>query len=275
MVWVVLLILVASPDAFTRTITLEGHKAAVTSVATGPGNGLAASADADGVILVWNIQNHTQVAELHGHSDAVNCLAISPDGELIASAGDDETVRVWKIADQTELHVVNDHSGSVNSVAFSPDGALIASAGDAGTVRLHDVASGTQTTAWPQQATAITVVTFDESGSRIATGDMTDNVTLRDVATGADVFGVRIPNCDRITAIAFVPNRDEMVVGHSFGVSVVAVSLKKDRRRRPTPRGAVRHGRWNSDRHRSASSQNRSPQRGRFQLPACVERASW
>lgn len=100
---------------------------------------LLASADADNMIYLWEMDSGQRLQTLTGHTDWVRSIAFSPDGTLLASASDDNTVRLWDLAEGKVQAVLEAHSKSVNSVAFSPDGTLLASGSDDHTIHLWDV----------------------------------------------------------------------------------------------------------------------------------------
>lgn len=65
--------------------TFEGHKNIVTEVALSPDGSLCASADKDGMIMLWNIQK-AQLAYSLNAGEAVNCLAFSPSRYWLCAA---------------------------------------------------------------------------------------------------------------------------------------------------------------------------------------------
>jgi eukaryotic-like serine/threonine-protein kinase len=84
-------------DVETRKeiLNLQGHTAAVTSVAFSPDGKRLISSSADRTLRVWHAESGEECLTLRGHSAGVNSVAFSPDGSQIVSAGDDGTIRIW------------------------------------------------------------------------------------------------------------------------------------------------------------------------------------
>ena len=117
---------------------LRGDPRGVRAIAWSPDQRTFATADFNGTVLLWDLQERRPVGEpLTGHEDEVWSLAFSPDGTRLASASDDGTVRLWNVDDQAPVGVLrSDDTGVVSSVAWSPDGTMLAAAGEPGSIQL-------------------------------------------------------------------------------------------------------------------------------------------
>jgi WD40 repeat protein len=125
---------------------LDGHTAAVESVAFSPDGRTLASGSQDGTIILWNVASGANVQTLDGRTSSVWSVAFSPDGRTLASGSQDNTVILWDPASGDMLHISAGQpaSGGVTSAAFSPDGHTLASGSADHTVTLWDAASLTQ-----------------------------------------------------------------------------------------------------------------------------------
>jgi len=124
---------------------LEGHKAAIKSLAVSADTSMIASGSQDGVIILWEWNAKRKVADLTGHTDEVTALAFSPDKEsnLLASAGSDRNIYIWNV--ETNKSILKFDAGcGVHSIAFAADGKTLFSAGDDYLIRRWDVTTGKQ-----------------------------------------------------------------------------------------------------------------------------------
>lgn len=115
---------------------LEGHDAAVTAIAFGPGGALVSGGD-DFAVRSWG-----KTARLLGtHQGKVACVAISPDGGIVASGSWDGTIRLWPLAGGTEQSLAAPGAG-VNDIAFSADGRRLFAATSGGDLLRYDLEAG-------------------------------------------------------------------------------------------------------------------------------------
>jgi WD40 repeat protein len=100
-----------------------------------------ASAGADAVVRVWDVQTQAEVRGLRGHTEWATCVAFSPDARLLISGGADKIARIFELAPQEGTGGLG-HLLTVNAVAVSPDGKLAASASTDHTVKIWELATG-------------------------------------------------------------------------------------------------------------------------------------
>lgn len=128
-------------DEWTACLqTLEGHVAAVTSVAFSLDVRRLASASQDRTIKIWDVSSGACMLTLKGHGDAVNSVAFSPNMTRLALPTYNSTIKIWDISSSSGayLQTLKGHSRRVRSVTFSPDLTRLASASYDGAVKIWD-----------------------------------------------------------------------------------------------------------------------------------------
>jgi WD40 repeat protein len=78
-----------------REVGLLKHGIKVYGVAFTPDGKLLATACADNLIRIWDVDARQELAALRGHTDYVHAVAFSPDGTRLVSASGDKTLRIW------------------------------------------------------------------------------------------------------------------------------------------------------------------------------------
>jgi WD40 repeat protein len=97
----------------------------------------------DGLVTVWNAENHSKVTEWKAHGRGVRVVDVSPDGTRIATGSRNETLCVWSLSTGQRLLGPFKHDGWVVAVKISPDGRLIATATwIRGSVRVYSQTGG-------------------------------------------------------------------------------------------------------------------------------------
>ncbi|WP_250009813.1 caspase family protein [Actinoplanes sp. M2I2] len=104
-----------------QTMVLEGHRAALMSVAFAPDDTLIATGAADGTVRIWNSRTGACQHAIDAHAGDVFALGWLPDGRRLASIGADAATRVWDPSDGRlvgTLLSLDEH----DSVTFTPEG---------------------------------------------------------------------------------------------------------------------------------------------------------
>jgi hypothetical protein len=125
-----------------RFCTVEGHSAAVQSVAVSADSRRAVSASSDDMLKVWDVETGRVIRTLKGHSAGVNSVALSTGGRCAVSASRDKTLKVWDVETGQAIRTLEGHTGWIYSVAVSEDGRRAVSASADETLKVWDVETG-------------------------------------------------------------------------------------------------------------------------------------
>jgi WD40 repeat protein len=114
--------------------TLDGHSAAVYTLAFSPDRQFLVSGSGDRTIKLWNFHTGETLNTLKGHDDEVVSIAVSPDGQLLASASREGIVKLWDISDRHPLGRLLKTLAAYPPVAFTPDSQTLVTGGENGDI---------------------------------------------------------------------------------------------------------------------------------------------
>jgi WD40 repeat protein len=106
-----------------------------------PDGRFAATANADGLVYVFEASNLEEICRLP-HTTLVNSARFSPDGLRIVTACNDGFTRVWNLHTRKVELCLTQHARLVNFADFSPDGRLIVTTSQDNTARIWDAETG-------------------------------------------------------------------------------------------------------------------------------------
>ncbi|MGC2856034.1 c-type cytochrome [Novispirillum sp. DQ9] len=118
------------------------HAQPVTAVAfTADGRRLW-SADAEGTLTLWRVDDGTEELRRAGAGFAITALALVPPGDGLLAAGIDGTLRLFDAATGAEIRRLEQHDGPVLQVVAAPDGRTALSAGRDGMMLRWNLETG-------------------------------------------------------------------------------------------------------------------------------------
>ncbi|HTU20434.1 MAG TPA: serine/threonine-protein kinase [Gemmataceae bacterium] len=198
--------------------TFENHTSWVRGVDFVAETGLAISGDNHGRVLLWDARDGRLIHSFVGHEAVVFSIMASRSGRLAVSTSDDRTVRVWDLPLMHEAHCLRGHEGRTTCAVLSEDDRLVVSGSVDQTVRVWDVE--TEQTRWVLHGhtATVNVVAISADGRRVLSADRAGVIRLWDLQNGAELRVYKMPDAQVILAVAFCPDRRQIVSSGDDGI---------------------------------------------------------
>lgn len=196
-------------------LALEGHSAAVLSVAFSPDGALVASGSVDNSVRMWQVNGGALLHTLRGHPFPVRAVRFSPSGALLATGSTDGIIRLWSVADSSLKFSLEGHAGWINGLAFSRDGQTLVSSAQDFTVRIWRVSDGYPLQTIDEGMAAINSITISSDGRLIGWCEDDGTVRLR-LFTG-EWFHILRATTLGATSLAFSADSQRLAVGFADG----------------------------------------------------------
>ncbi|MBL4647023.1 MAG: c-type cytochrome [Rhizobiales bacterium] len=206
-------------DETSKPIWLEGHKAAVNSVAFWGKIGAVSGGD-DFALIIWDLATATALHRLEGHKGKVLSVKVSKNQKLIASAGWDGRAGLWDAQTGKHLRWFEGHKSSLNDVAFSDDAAILYTASHDGTVRSWDVATGAQRRIETRHGFGVNRLIINDAQGWLVYGALDGGTRVIDIKTGTVLADITL---DRKPILSLALNNDasRLAVGDGNGYIMV------------------------------------------------------
>jgi WD40 repeat protein len=190
-----------------------GH-GGVNSVAFAPNGKTIAVAGDFGRAALVDPATAKVVRKLEGFHKIVNAIAFAPDGKEVAAAGVDRTVELWSAGGEPGRTLAG-HQTWIASLAFSPDGKQIFSVDERANVLVWERGTGKQVEALRGDSGWTYALAVAPDGKTLAWG-AEEGVQLWNL--GAHKAGDKLATArSQITAVAYLPNGKQLVVGDYAG----------------------------------------------------------
>ncbi len=160
----------------------------------------AASAEPEGVIRMWNLQNG-QTQTLRGPWGGPTSISFSPDGKLIAAADSslaDAAIRLWNL-DSGVAEVLGHCKRQITSVVFSPNGVNVATGSWDETVCLWNVHTK-RTKVLASDCSCVSCVAFVPLGDEVAACSLDSKIRIWNLVNERSRT---VGTCDNVNDLAF------------------------------------------------------------------------
>jgi RNA polymerase sigma factor (sigma-70 family) len=182
------------------------HDGAVHSIAFSPDGKTIATACADKLVRLWDVETGKEVQRLQGMTDPVLRVVFSADGQSVLATGGGvvSTICRWDTKGRLLFKIQKKDGG--NALALSPDGKILAaSSAGPGSVGMWDVATGKQIRLMQGHRDEVTGVAFSPDGRMLASSSKDKSVNLWDMTTGQQLLSIK-KHDDSVAAVAFSSN---------------------------------------------------------------------
>ncbi len=190
---------------------LLAHEAHVLCVDVTPDAGRAVSGDTDGIVKIWNLRTATASRTLTASKERVLCVEFSPDGTMVAAGDAAGRVTIWHTGSGGVVRTIDTESGVVYALAWRPDGNMLLTGHDPA-VHVWNPHDGEKLRSFAGHSLLLERVVFRADGEQVATGARDRTLHLWNPETLA-IDATISPKKGWLTAMAYVPKRDEIVVG--------------------------------------------------------------
>ncbi|MFH1028394.1 MAG: FlgO family outer membrane protein [Pseudomonadota bacterium] len=189
--------------------TLSAHDADVTAISVSKNGQLAASADKDGRIDIWDTTAWTALATLGDPADtkSVSALAFSSDGKLLAAAGKSDRVVIWDLGSRQPAYTL-ELKETVTSLAFYPAGGSIVIGAKDSSIAIWNYRNNK--IRHIKTDNDVLTVAVSPDGKLVASGGQDKNVTTWDANNGARRHTMTGHSND-VTALLFSPGGKQII----------------------------------------------------------------
>ena len=192
--------------------TLAGHQNRVQALAF-LSDDLVASADADGVVKVWDVAAGNLLHTLNEKHRSTGVIAASPDGKWLAlPAADRNTIQLWGVHEAAMAGELKDNAGGILAVAFSPDSSSVAAVNGSHNVVLWDMTAREIRNTLSHDGDQILSIAFSPNGRWLATGSTGGEIRYWSIETGK-VLGSFKASTNTIATLAFSPDGQWLASG--------------------------------------------------------------
>jgi len=198
-----------------KCLALEGHKAAVRSVAFSHKGRRIISGSQDNTVNVWDAKKGQLIKALRGHAGWVRSCRFSDRDKLVSgrdklavSGGHDGRVKFWDIDGYEESrvlrgYVLDGHLDAILGASFSRDGQQVVTASRDRSAMTWELESGKQLlTLREGHSFTMSVGLFFPDGKKLLTSAVDNTVRIWDIATGAEMAGLRLTGTGLRGAVA-------------------------------------------------------------------------
>jgi WD40 repeat protein len=193
---------------------LNGHSAAILSLALSPDNKTLLSYGADNTIKIWDI-NRAEINQSISISADLTCLNISPNCRFFCPGSLDPHLRIRQIENGQVIRSINNNSG-VFCMAFSPDSNMLATGGFDRVIRIWDINTGKILHTLAGHSDRLSNLTFSLNGKTLFSSSWDQTIKAWQLETGEEISSINADS-SKIQTMAIASNHQTLVSGSDDG----------------------------------------------------------
>ncbi len=176
----------------------------------------AISAEADGVVTLWNLQTGAPLLRLgtegNGHIGEAMSVTYTPDESGVLSGGDGGEMILWSFETLQPIRRYQGHNARVATVAISPDGTTAVTGSEDNSVIVWDVATARIIRRFTGHTFLVYGVAFSPDGEHVLSASWDGTLRLWDLENGAQAHRFAAHQSD-VLAVAYSPDGTQALSG--------------------------------------------------------------
>lgn len=132
-----------STKDWSEVMSLEGHKASLTSISVSRDGRFVVTGSYDESVKIWDLQKKEILRTFKERTDVPAVVSLSPDAETLAIAFRDKVngIELWDVSASKLTKTLKAHTKSITAMDWTPDGKTLVSASLDDTTNLWNVAN--------------------------------------------------------------------------------------------------------------------------------------
>lgn len=116
----------------TVAASWPAHADTIADLALSPDGKLLATAGADKIVKLWEVDGHKEVARIEAHTTQVLAVGFHPDGTQLVTGGADQQLKAWNVKTREQVMLLGKPTAAITGAVWVAGGPSIFAVTDAG-----------------------------------------------------------------------------------------------------------------------------------------------
>ncbi|MEM1220841.1 MAG: WD40 repeat domain-containing protein, partial [Bacteroidota bacterium] len=162
--------------ATLKSFTMPG-KIPIHAIAINKSGTVAATASADHVIRIWDLERDSILHVFTEHTQGINVLSFNPEEDFLVSGSEDQTLILWDYHSGYQLRTINTAT-PITCLSFSPRGSQMAIGLGSGDCQIINYLNGEGIQRLSGHSLPLKTISFSEDGNRILIGASDNTISF-------------------------------------------------------------------------------------------------